>query len=266
MKFSLVDSLTHPSVGGTWMNRAAGADFNSLIAEMKAAHVAAACAIGMWGMDNYEHESFMSSCRRHRELIPVAGYKPVTPSEIGPELDHLKELGFTGIKLHPRYSKIDISSNLVSAVLNAARDRELVVFYCTYMHGGLDQMPDEDPFTALVRSLKSAPGAKVVLVHGGDVELLRYMQLVRFNDNLLLDLSHTLLKYPGSSLDLDIGHLFRHFDRRICVGSDWPQFPCSALRGRFEDFAAGLEETKARNIASLNLLRFLRVGSTFDCG
>jgi predicted TIM-barrel fold metal-dependent hydrolase len=241
------------------MEKPSRAGFEALVADMKAANIAAACAIGMWGMDGYDHGLFMSACRQHPELIPIAGYKPRDKLQVSAELDHIKALGYAGIKLHPRFSRIDITSSVVADVFNAARDQDLVVFYCTYMHCELEQLPDEDPFYVLVRQLKAAPGTRVVLVHGGDVELLRYMQLVRFNENLLLDLSHTILKYPLSSLDQDIRFLFHHFDRRICVGSDWPQFSCADLRTRFEDLASGLDDERIHNIASRNLLQFLRL-------
>lgn len=257
MTLPLVDSLTHPSLAGTWMGKAAGAGFDALVGDMRRHGVAAACAVGMWGMDGFEPESFRAACRAHPGLIPIAGYKPTEASRIAGELDRIAALDYAGIKLHPRFSDLDITSPLLPEVLRAARDRGLVVFYCTYHHCRLDRYPREDPFHCLVRMLQAAPGARVVLLHGGDVDLLRHMQLVRFNDDLLLDLSHTLLKYPGSSLDLDLRFLFHQFDRRICVGSDWPQFTAAALRSRFEDFATGLAEAKSRNIAHGNLLRFL---------
>jgi predicted TIM-barrel fold metal-dependent hydrolase len=257
MRTPIVDSLAHPTLTGTWMARPADAHFAALIADMKAAGVEGACAIGMWGMDGYQHEAFIAACKVHPELVPIAGYKPLDPAAIDAEVKEIGKLGYRGIKLHPRFSELDVSSPEIAAVLRAAHAHGLVVFYCTYMHCSVEKWPDADPFLALVRTLKLAPEARVVLVHGGDVELLRYMQLVRFNDNLLLDLSHTILKYPGSSIDLDIRFLFQHFDRRICIGSDWPQFSCGMLRERFEYFANGLEAGRKANIASRNLLRFL---------
>ncbi len=259
MLIPIVDSLAHPTLSGTWMNRPAKADFDSLMGDMQAANMAAACAIGMWGMDGYEHEAFIGDCRRYAQLIPIAGYKPIERERIGSDLDQLKALGYRGIKLHPRFSQLDLASATMVEAFNAAAERDLVIFYCTYQHCSLERWPDVDPLLALVRILKAAPTVRVVLVHGGDVELLRYMQLARFNDNLLLDLSQTIAKYPGSSIDQDIHFLFRHFDRRICIGTDWPQHSCVEVRERFEQFSAGVEEAKCHNIAWRNLLTFLRL-------
>lgn len=86
---------------------------------------------------------------------------------------------------------------------------------------------------------------------------MRYAELVRFNPNLLLDLSMTICKYAGRSLDQDIGFLFRSFDRRICIGSDHPEWSHAALRARFDAFREGLSQEKRENVAYRNILGFL---------
>ncbi len=260
MTLPLVDSLAHPTLSGTWLDRPhPGAGFEELAADMEAHRFSRACAIGMWGLDGYEHEAFITRCRRDPRLIPIAGYRPGAPDRVPAELDAIRDLGFRGIKIHPRFSRIDLAEpdHSLGRVFSEAARRDLVIFFCTYQHCALAHWPEIDPFIALVRILKAAPAARVVLVHGGDVELMRYMQLVRFNDRLLLDLSMTLCKYPGSSLDLDIGFLFRQFDRRTCIGTDWPQHGCGETRERFEFFSRDVEPEKCRNVAGRNLLAFL---------
>jgi predicted TIM-barrel fold metal-dependent hydrolase len=103
--------------------------------------------------------------------------------------------------------------------------------------------------------LLGLPRLKVVLLHGGGVDLLRYAELVRANDNYLLDLSLTLCKYAGSSVDLDIGFLFRRFDRRICVGADFPDFDYLTFRERVEHFASSVDQDKASHATYQNLER-----------
>ncbi len=259
MSIPLVDSLAHPTLDGTWLGKPEpAADFKALARDMKENNFSRACAIGMWGMDGYAHEPFISACARFPELIPVAGFKPGSPGEIAGSLDQLRELGFRGIKIHPRFSQLDLSDpGPLATTFEEAAKRDLTVFFCTYQHCALANWQNVDPFHALVTILKQAPSARVILVHGGDVELMRYMQLVRFNDRLLLDLSMTLCKYPGSSLDQDIGFLFRHFDRRICIGTDWPQHDCRETRARFEEFSNGIPEDKLLNAGGRNLIRFL---------
>lgn len=100
-------------------------------------------------------------------------------------------------------------------------------------------------------------GNKVILVHAGAVRLLEYIEIARAFDNVLLDLSLTLCKYPGSALDMDIRFAFNNFDQRICIGSDSPEFHSSDLRCRFNYFSEGVTDNKLRNIAYKNLSAFL---------
>ena len=93
-------------------------------------------------------------------------------------------------------------------------------------------------------------------MHGGTHEVLRFSELVRFNKNLLLDLSLTICKYRGSSLDMDIKYLFNQFDQRICIGTDYPEFSHVEVRNRFEHFSKGLTKIKKENIAFKNLENF----------
>jgi predicted TIM-barrel fold metal-dependent hydrolase len=84
------------------------------------------------------------------------------------------------------------------------------------------------------------------------------MEIARAFNNVLLDLSFTINKYIGSSLDLDIKYLFESFDQRICIGSDFPQYSISEMRNRFNIFAENINAEKALNIAIKNLTNFLK--------
>lgn len=253
----LADSLAHATLSGTWMGKPSGSTFAVLDAALETNGYAFACAIGMWGMDSYEHAAYAAAARPFSRLVPVAGFKPIAGMNFMQEMADLRDMGFRGIKLHPRFSRLNIADPLIAAAMEAAGQLGLTVFWCTFLHDTIDRWQEADPLLALVHQLKAAPSARVILLHGGDVDLLRYMQLVRFNDRLLLDLSHTIAKYPGSSLDADIQFLFRQFDRRICLGTDWPQFSHSHLRELYERHAHGLPVDKRSNIACRNLESFL---------
>jgi len=258
----LFDSLSHPTLTGRWgFGGAGGADatFPTLDRELRAAGFCAACAVGIAGVEGYAHEPFLRACAPYPALVPVAGLDPLGPQPLATELDRIAGLGFRAVKVHPRFSRFEPTAQLLGEIFTAARDRGLVTFYCTFLHTSVDLYPAEDPLHILVGGLKRSPGAKVVLLHGGDVQALRYAELVHYNPGLLLDLSYTLLKYRGSSLDADMSYLFRQLDRRICVGVDHPEFTHRALRSRFDELATGLAEEKARNIGYRNLAGFLGV-------
>ncbi len=205
---------------------------------------------------NYSHENYIQNCLKYKNLIPIAGVDPNTLTDN--ELDKISLLGFKGIKIHPRFSNFKVSENSdrLIQIFNKASNKKLVVFYCTYAHCSLQSYPKRDPFYDLINILSFCPSAKVVLVHGGDVALMKYAELVRFNHNLLLDLSLTFMKYSGSSIDMDIHFLFRNFDRRICIGTDFPEYTLDAVLTKFNFMCEGLSSEKVENIAHKNILNF----------
>jgi predicted TIM-barrel fold metal-dependent hydrolase len=254
----IFDSLTHPTLSGRWIDGERDATFDALARELAHWGFAGACAVGLAGVEGYEHEAFLEACAPHPSLVPIAGIDPRTPL-LGEELARVAALGFRGVKVHPRLARWAPTAEGLGALFREAAANGLPVLYCTYRHAPIASYPSEDPFYVLVRALQKAPEARVVLMHGGDVELLRYAELVRFNENLLLDLSFTMLKYRGSSLDADLAFLLRRFDRRICVGTDHPELSHEALRERFDQLTAGVEREKVENAAFRNIEAFLGV-------
>ena len=132
------------------------------------------------------------------------------------------------------------------------------MFLCTYYWEKGESLIKNN-YEALVKLISGFEDLPLVLLHGGVHDLLRLSEVARYYPNVLLDLSFTILKYEGSSLDMDIGYLFQQFDRRICIGSDQPECDYRDLRRRFEYFSRDISDQKARNIAYRNLASFLKV-------
>ena len=85
-------------------------------------------------------------------------------------------------------------------------------------------------------------------MHGFDVSVLKAHSIVRHNQFLTLDLSMTILKYDGSSVDNDISFLFENFDRRICIGSDYPEWNFGKLEKKLKKLGDSLSYEKLKNI------------------
>jgi hypothetical protein len=252
---ALFDSLSHPTLTGKWPGSSKDASFAALAGALAQNGFRLGCAVGVAGVEGYEHQRFLSACRDFPSLVPVAG---LSQKDLG--LDELKAMGFRAVKVHPRLTGLEIKSERFGQVLRESESTGLPVFLCTYQFGGPGEQPHTDPFYELARQLAKAPGAKVVLLHGGAVEILKYAELARAHPNLLLDLSFTLMKYEGSSIDLDLAFLLRRFDRRLCLGVDFPDFGHGEVRRRFETLTSGIEPEKAHNVGFGNLARFLGLG------
>ena len=256
----LFDSLTHPTLDGTWIGGVPRQNtLQALEAEMVANKVEWACAVGMKSIGAYRLEAYADYIRTaSQKIFPVAYYDfndSDTARDISRQLDDISRCGYLGIKIHPGFSRIDLHSPGLRAVLSEAGSRSLPVLLCTFLYREppVSQCTYLD-FAPLLSDLPQS--SKIILLHGGDVKLMELMEIIRPHSNMLLDLSFTLCRYEGSSVDSDIRYLFQNFDRRICVGSDNPQFSLARFRRRFDELSAGVDLEKQINAAHRNLQSF----------
>ena len=185
---SLFDTCAHPTINGIWIDGRPGQTFFEHFSECKEYGVANACAVGMPGIGDYEHSRFYEQCQRYDHFYyPVAAITKTDLADVKEELKLIKKVGYAAVKLHPRLLGLYLDKKWLGSFFKLCEENQLTLFYCTYTYCKVCNMTDVDYFALLVASLKCAPELKVVLLHGGGVELLKYAELVRFNKNLLLD-------------------------------------------------------------------------------
>jgi predicted TIM-barrel fold metal-dependent hydrolase len=258
MDFKIIDPMGHQTLYGNWLGNPLNCSFSSLSSDLKSSPFYKAFAIGMHDLDAYDHKSFILECSKFENLIPIAGFNTNLDFEhLENEMKYIKTLGFKGIKIHPRFSKFDYNSDILAQIFEYAQNYKLVVFYCTYSHCRAPHYPEKDTFYTIVKALNKCPKVKLILVHGGDVSILKYAELTRFNANVLLDLSMTLMKYKGSSIDQDLSFLFKNFDRKITIGTDYPEYNHFDVYERVEFFCKGLLQEKIDNICYKNIENLL---------
>ncbi|MBW5444641.1 amidohydrolase family protein [Cohnella sp. CFH 77786] len=255
----IFDSLTHPTPSGEWIP-GSGSGPNSLtdlLQSMAETNVQWAFAVGMPGIGGYDPANYAAWVRQHSDaLYPVAG---IASDDLDPDgvrtglITELKRLGYVGVKIHPRRLGVPLTDPRIAGLIAEANRRRILPMVCTYFCGG----QAKHRFEYLEELLERVKGCKLVLLHGGTVRLLETIEIARAYPDVLLDLSFTLCKYEASSLDLDIQYAFRRFDRRICIGSDSPEFDLHTMRGRFEALSAGATSSQRENIAYRNLSRYV---------
>lgn len=274
MPVPIFDSATHPTLTGDWLQFIVSDEgrgrweslqldrvnsIESLQTEMRAQDVKWAVAMGMGGVGSYDEKTYASAIRASRdrdyEIFPIA-FAPLgrfseqisAPDWVARAIN----LGYSGVKIHPRIAGIGLDSPSVHQLMEAAGAAGLPVFICTYL-AGHDLNPEVET-SNLWNLLAEHRTTKTILVHGGLTRLLDFAVMVKTLPNATLDLSYTLCKFEGSSLDLDLRYLAKNFDQRICIGSDSPEFTLAQMRTRFEWLVHGLDDAKIANIAYKNLL------------
>jgi predicted TIM-barrel fold metal-dependent hydrolase len=257
---SFFDSLVHATADGRWLEGTSyDASLTRLLAEMDRAGVERACLVGI--ADHPSNAVVSAFARQHpQRFVPIAGFNPAAHSgelEVAAALAELARTGAAGIKLHSRLNDYDPLDPRCLTAIDAAGDLGLPVFFCTICQ---QRSRSVGSIVEIVDRLATRPSrARIVLLHGGGTAILDLFELVRMHAHLLLDLSFTILRYAGSSLDLDLSYLMQQLDQRLVLGSDFPQYtPMQALE-RFDELSVGLSDHKRANILHANLERLLGV-------
>jgi len=256
----LFDSLAHPTLNGSWLGKAPGQSFEELEDLISSEILSGAVACGLPNVGGYSHEAFFKRAGDIESVYPVAAITKTSSCAIRQEVREIAEIGYKSFKVHPRLLGLNKGyASYLPTIYEMAAELDLVIFICTYCYTAAPELPESDPLFELCGIMNHFPEVKTVLVHGGGVRIMEYAEVVRFNKNILLDLSLTLQKYFQSSIYYDLKFLFEKFDQRICIGTDSPEWSpietidfCQKL---FDDTC--LSQIKKDNIINKNIKNFL---------
>ena len=265
MNFSdldIYDSIVHPNKTGEWFGQNKGNTFESTVKDLKDNKIIGANSISLPYLSLAELEEFYTlSVTQEIYLYPVAAING-DEEDLFQKISQIKEIGYKAIKLHIRLSNLDLDLDFqkIELIFKLCEKFNLIVFFCTYYHSSIKSYPLYSLKHYLVKLLKASPNVKIVLLHGGDFELMNLVQLSRFNSNILIDLSYTFIKFRNSSLETDIKYLLNNFDKRICFGSDYPDYSISEFKENLEYYFKFVnDKDKIKGIAAYNCMNFLEI-------
>lgn len=211
---------------GRWLVPQYSAGEKDLLFQLDEAGVDKAVLVSLPGLS--PNEFVLEVCRRHPgRLLPVGSFNPMAYSAGGIADGAKKKLmdrGFIGVKLHPRMGRFDLLDPQVGHFLDevAGWANPPRIWICTFLHykgGKLAKSPVE----TLHEIVGRYPGITFILAHAGGPDILRMANAIRDCPNAFLDLSWTLTKYRGSSVETDIRYLVNTFEARMLFGSDFPE-------------------------------------------
>jgi len=237
----IFDTLTHPTIDNTWLNPRFNeyCNLHLLLNDMEKYKIKKAFAVGLDGVGGYELEKYIEFIGPHKNLIPIAFCEPDYDFN---KLEEIKKMGYKGIKIHPRISKIEIDDDRIFEIIKKTNKLGLIVLYCGFL-GVSDKF------------IQKIGDEKLLFLHTGGEKLENTFEKLKKKKNILLDLSYTFNKY--NELDKYIKYLFENYSDRICIGSDNPEVQLKELREKFNLFVKNLQHKKAENIAFKNLEKFV---------
>lgn len=250
-----IDSLTHVTADCKWFGTGHDASLGRLQQEMEAAGLDRAVLSGVPGLNDHDFVLRIAANSQKR-LIPVAAWQPASPENAESQAEQLVRAGFQGIKLHPRMMGLSLLSEEMFAALEAAGKCGLAAFICTIHRPPM--MPLGRPLhDALHELCASAMDTRIILLHGGYSDLLATSEVVRPMEHVLLDLSFTLTRFREASLSMDARYLLRNFDRRVCLGSDFPEYVFTDVLKVVQELGFSEKELELNGILGDNLSRYL---------
>ena len=248
------DSLVHATPDGRWLGATRyDASLQRLLSEMNQSGVDRACLVAI--ADHIDNDYVARVAQLHPDrFVPIASLNPCSASSlpaVAEAVDELHQRGFAGIKLHPRLNQYDPLDPRCLEAIGAAGNHHLVVFIDTLFRQ--PAQPTRSTPDIVDQIATRCRDTRMVLLHAGGPAMLELFELGRMHSHLLLDLSFTLLRYAGSSVDLDIRFMCQNLDQRVTIGSDFPEYVPSQAMNRILELSEGIPKAKMDNVLYRNL-------------
>jgi len=249
----IYDSLTHATPTGDWFGTKHDASSDTLYSQMREFNVDKVILSGLLqeGVNDFIIEQFLES---PKSIYPLPMIASKDFSELDALLTYYYKIGVRGVKLHPRFLKISFQESRLDEIFELCEEKKFTLFICTVPYYEKEDFRFID---ALLRKCLAWPTLKIVLLHGGYYHLLELAERVRPAENILIDLSATLTRFYDSSLGLDIKYLFRNFDKRVVIGTDFPEYSYKDVKCALNYLGLPWEKALARGVLGDNLNVFL---------
>ena len=259
----IIDSLTHVTPDGRWFSTQHDASVDRLLREMDKAGVERSVVVALAGF--IENEFVAQMCSRYQDrLIPGASIDPTafrTPNEILLATREILSTGaFVVLKLHPRLHRYDVLDPRCLTLLEKVSEMNSppYIWIDTFLRyrGASLQKPPVDAIHDLVGRF---PSLTFVLLHSCGPDILRLADAIRDCPNTFLDISYTLRRYRGSSVELDLRYLLQTFEQRMVFGSDFPEVSIPDALKEFESLSIGMTSDKRERVLEKNLGEILGI-------
>ena len=255
----IFDGLTHPNFSDKHKL------YNEVNKLSKNFNVKGALAVPLPSqVDNVDN--YIDTCKEFDFFYPIGLFDPFDLS-IERQVSNFKNKKCYGIKVHPRFSEWNWSKDegidTLKILFENCSKYQLPILFCTYFPSKQELTPFVDPMYKLGSLISEFPKLKIILLHGGGVKILDYLEYFKNWDQVLIDFSYTILKYDGSSVDQDLTYSFKNLDKKISFGSDLPyctyEMLISKIKLLVESSSLEITDSKIQNIMHDNIIKFLDI-------
>jgi predicted TIM-barrel fold metal-dependent hydrolase len=254
----IFDSLSHIKKDAIWYGTQHDASLKRLLKEFEKELDKTLLV----GMPNDDINYLIEVARKHDDkFVPIAPIKfnsNASLEGLEKQILNYKNLGFKGIKIHPRFLNTNLADNKIINSIKLAGKYELVSLLCTVHRP--PSKPLKRPLSDMIHEIcDETQNSKTILLHGGYYDLFATSEVIRSFENVLLDLSATLIRFQDTHLLNDVKYLFKTFDKRLCIGSDFPEYTVDDILDVINKkiIDSDITSEKLENIYFNNLSKFM---------
>ena len=254
------DSLTHPTINGEWLAGKPGINFRDFASLLRSSsQLKGAVICGLPGVGGYDAQIYYDACNLLPQSKPLVLMAPLESTAfVEKQFYKIKEIGYSGVKVHGRLLGAEYTVQFLQEIFRESLKFDLPIYLCTYCYSlQYSNFPD-DLFRNIVEALKAYPKVRLALIHAGVHDLIKFYELARQSENLLLDFSYIVCKYNNLYKN-QFEFIFKNLDQRVCVGSDLPDYSIENFCTSLEPFFENIIPSKVENICFHSLEKFFKL-------
>ena len=205
-----------------------------------------------------DRKLFYDNCLKTNTLIPVATIR--NTKNLKNEIENINKIGFKFIKFHPRNLNIKIGNEFYTKAFRLIKKTKLNIMWCTFDGWSTTKISEMNQLDFLSKLTNIVDNNKIILMHAGGPNILKFYEKFRFSENIFFDLSYTITHYENTSIEKDIIFLMNKFDKRILLGCDYPAIKLKKYLDSLNRVLkkAKIKDSKIKNILNNNLRYILK--------
>jgi len=203
-------------------------------------------------------EEFSEAVTPHEEIKAFVNVHPKRSDAEQILRNAIENLGFIGLKLHPKLQEFEIDSPQAVNLVRIAGDMGIPVLVDAFPDG-THLMQGFSPIRYATLAQK-CPQTKIIWAHMGGHHVIDFMMLAKRLPNVYMDMSYSLLYYRGSSVPMNMVYAMRSMRfERVFYGSDYPDRPLA------QSLKSSLEVLRKYGVADaeLQMLMYSNVANCF---
>lgn len=200
--------------------RAIGGSANDLLTEMKSAGVDLSVNLPILTNPTHFEGTIKKLKEQNEKYAGILSFGAIHPlcDSVKEKLKIIKDLGFSGIKLHPYFQESDINSIENERVLNFAEELDLITVFHTGTDASFRDIERATP-DMIIDLVKTVKPKKLVLSHTGALGYFEEVKKYMCGISAYFDTSFSL---DEMSVDLFIDIVKSHGADKILFGTDSP--------------------------------------------